>query len=86
MDPLPAESQLGACSHSAKNSNLGTLVGSYANVAAMLDEVADPPGCGGVLPTSGVVVGVDVFGRHIQPLIRFRRYVDACVTTLEPVQ
>jgi pyrimidine oxygenase len=30
---------------SAVNINMGTLVGSYASVAAMLDEVADVPGC-----------------------------------------
>ncbi|WP_204310497.1 hypothetical protein, partial [Stenotrophomonas maltophilia] len=36
---------------SAVNLNMGTLVGSYENVARMLDEVATVPGTGGVLLT-----------------------------------
>jgi pyrimidine oxygenase len=36
---------------SAVNINMGTLVGSYASVARMLDEVAAVPGADGVLLT-----------------------------------
>ena len=36
---------------SAVNINMGTLVGSYASVARMLDEVAAVPGTDGVLRT-----------------------------------
>jgi pyrimidine oxygenase len=36
---------------SAVNINMGTLVGSYASVARMLDEVASVPGTDGVLLT-----------------------------------
>lgn len=32
---------------SAVNINMGTLIGSYAEVAAMLDEMAEVPGTGG---------------------------------------
>ena len=70
-----------AGAESAVNINMGTLVGSYATVAAMLDEVAAVPGCGGVLLTfDDFVAGVDAFGRRIQPLMRSRRHVAA----LEP--
>ena len=37
---------------SAVNLNMGTLVGSYASVARMLDEVAAVPGTGGVRSTT----------------------------------
>ncbi len=80
-------SQSGACSHSAVNINTGNLAGSYGNAAAMLDEMADTSGCGGVLLTSdGFVTGVNVFGRRKQPLLRSRRHVDASTATLEPAQ
>ena len=39
---------------SAVNINMGTLVGSYASVARMLDEVASVPGAEGVLLTSTI--------------------------------
>ncbi|MGI4939358.1 MAG: hypothetical protein ACRYHQ_02095 [Janthinobacterium lividum] len=67
------------------NINTGNLAGSYGNAAAMLDEVADTSGCGGVLLTSdGFVTAVDVFGRRKQPLLRSCRHMDACAATLEP--
>ncbi len=59
---------------SAVNINMGTLVGSYANVARMLDEIAEVPGSGGVLLTfDDFVAGVDDFGLRIQPLMATRR-------------
>ncbi|MGU3537326.1 pyrimidine utilization protein A [Methylobacterium sp. A54F] len=61
---------------SAVNINMGTLVGSYASVARMLDEVASVPGTGGVLLTfDDFVKGVDTFGTRIQPLMASRRHV-----------
>ncbi|WP_353475470.1 pyrimidine utilization protein A [Salipiger sp. H15] len=61
---------------SAVNINMGTLVGSYATVARMLDEVAEVPGTGGVLLTfDDFVVGVEDFGSRIQPLMACRRAV-----------
>jgi pyrimidine oxygenase len=61
---------------SAVNINMGTLVGSYAKVAAMLDEVATVPGTGGVLLTfDEFLTGVEKFGTRIQPLMTSRRHV-----------
>ena len=60
------------------NINMGTLVGSYASVARMLDEMADVPGTGGVLLTfDDFVAGVEAFGTRIQPLMHSRRHVVA---------
>ncbi len=64
---------------SAVNINMGTLVGSYANVARMLDEVATIPGTDGVLLTfDDFLIGIEAFGQRIQPLMRCR----ASVTTM----
>jgi len=58
---------------SAVNLNMGTLVGSYANVARMLDEMATVPGTGGVLLTfDDFLEGVENFGTRIQPLMKSR--------------
>jgi pyrimidine oxygenase len=63
---------------SAVNLNMGTLVGSYANVARMLDEVAQVPGAEGVLLTfDDFVKGVEDFGARIQPLMTCRKSVVA---------
>jgi pyrimidine oxygenase len=59
---------------SAVNLNMGTLVGSYASIAHMLDQMATVPGTGGVLLTfDDFVEGVEMFGTRIQPLMRSRR-------------
>lgn len=61
---------------SAVNINMGTLVGSYATVAALLDEVVSVPGTGGVLLTfDDFLKGLDDFGTRIQPLMRSRRHI-----------
>jgi pyrimidine oxygenase len=61
---------------SAVNLNIGTLVGSYENVARMLDEVAAVPGTGGVLLTfDDFVSGITTFGERIQPLMKSRKAV-----------
>ncbi|RYF80917.1 MAG: pyrimidine utilization protein A [Comamonadaceae bacterium] len=60
-------------SPSAVNINMGTLVGSYASVARMLDQMAEVPGTEGVLLTfDDFVQGVEAFGEHIQPLMHSR--------------
>jgi pyrimidine oxygenase len=61
---------------SAVNINMGTLVGSYATVARMLDEIAAVEGCDGVLLTfDEFIKGTEDFGTRIQPLMACRRHV-----------
>jgi pyrimidine oxygenase len=61
---------------SAVNINMGTLVGSWASVARMLDEVASVPGTQGVMLTfDDFVKGVEDFGQKIQPLMVSRQHV-----------
>ena len=58
----------------AINFNIGTLVGSYESVAAMLDEAADVPGTKGImLIFDDFLQGLEVFGDHIQPRMASRR-------------
>jgi pyrimidine oxygenase len=59
---------------SAVNLNMGTLVGSYANVARMLDEIDSIPGAEGVLLTfDDFLQGIEAFGTRIQPLMKSRQ-------------
>jgi pyrimidine oxygenase len=61
---------------SAVNINMGTLVGSYATVARLLDEVATVEGCEGVLLTfDDFIKGTEDFGARIQPLMQSRQDV-----------
>lgn len=61
---------------SAVNFNMGTLVGSYASVAAMLDEMATVPGTAGALLTfDDFVRGIEDFGTRIQPLMQSRKHI-----------
>jgi pyrimidine oxygenase len=49
------------------------LVGSYASVAKMLDELAAVPGVRGVMMTfDDFVIGMEQFGTRIMPLMRCR--------------
>jgi pyrimidine oxygenase len=51
--------------------NQGVLVGSYASVARMLDEMAAVPGVKGVMMTfDDFVIGMEQFGTRIMPLMR----------------
>jgi len=62
----------------AVNMNMGTLVGSYEKVAAMLDEVAEVEGTGGImLVFDDFLRGLDDFGQRIQPLMSCRADVVA---------
>jgi len=57
----------------AINFNMGTLVGSYAAVAAMLDEAARVPGTKGIMLTfDDFLIGMEQFGQRIQPLMKCR--------------
>ena len=58
----------------AVNMNIGTLVGSYAKVARMLDDMDAVEGCSGIMLTfDDFLVGMDQFGQRIQPLMISRR-------------
>ena len=53
--------------------NQGVLVGSYATVAKMLDELSTVPGVRGVMMTfDDFVIGMEQFGTRIMPLMRCR--------------
>jgi pyrimidine oxygenase len=81
---MPAGSQSGVRARSAVSINVAIPVGSFANVAAMLDGVAGVPGCGDVLLTfDDFRFGVDVFERRKQPLLRFGRHIGVYATTLK---
>jgi pyrimidine oxygenase len=57
--------------------NQGVLIGSYASVAGMLDQVAGIPGVRGVMLTfDDFVIGMEQFGTRIQPLMASRRTVE----------
>jgi pyrimidine oxygenase len=59
-----------------KPSYLQTLCGSYRKVAGMLDEFAEMDGVAGVmLAFDDFLVGMDQFGRYIQPLMKSRAHV-----------
>lgn len=71
-----------ASSVSPVNINMGTLVGSFENVASMLDEIAEVQGTDGVLLTfDDFVQGVEDFGSKIQPLMKSRINVDTPVAS-----
>jgi pyrimidine oxygenase len=54
------------------------LIGGYASVARMLDELDDVEGLGGVmLVFDDFVEGVEAFGQYIQPLMQSRRHIAA---------
>jgi pyrimidine oxygenase len=56
--------------------NQGVLVGSYASVARMLDELSTVPGVGGVMLTfDDFVIGMEQFGTRIMPLMQCRTNV-----------
>ena len=60
----------------AINFNMGTLVGSYASVARMLDEAASVPGTKGLMLTfDDFLIGMEQFGQRIQPLMQSRTKV-----------
>ena len=63
---------------SAVNFNMGTLVGSYASVARMMDELDTLDGLAGVMLTfDDFIAGMENFGTRIQPLMASRKHVTA---------
>jgi pyrimidine oxygenase len=82
-----SSSQAAADKYAADNSTAGRirrraplpnsgskLIGSYATVARLLDDMAEIDGLAGVMLTfDDFVIGVEQFGQRIQPLMRSRR-------------
>ncbi|WP_425918089.1 pyrimidine utilization protein A [Acinetobacter sp. TSRC1-2] len=65
-----------ASSVSPVNINMGTLVGSFENVAKMLDEIGEIEGTEGILLTfDDFIQGVEDFGQKIQPLMKCREHI-----------
>jgi pyrimidine oxygenase len=59
---------------SAVNFNMGTVVGSYATVAKLLDQLDTVEGIAGVMLTfDDFILGLEAFGEHIQPLMASRK-------------
>ena len=57
---------------------MGTLVGSYAKIAEMLDGLAEIPGTKGIMLTfDDFLEGIEKFGEKIQPLMKSRSSVKA---------
>ena len=57
----------------AINFNMGTLVGSYATVARLLDECATVAATKGIMLTfDDFLIGMEQFGQRIQPLMKCR--------------
>jgi pyrimidine oxygenase len=79
-DTAPSETSMASAIQRASlpiNFNMGTLVGSYAKIAAMLDEAAEMPGVKGIMLTfDDFLAGMDAYGTRIQPLMRCRRHID----------
>ena len=49
------------------------LIGSYENVARMLDRIAQTPGLSGIMLTfDDFIVGIEQFGQYIQPQMKSR--------------
>ena len=54
------------------------LIGSYENVARMLDVMAATPGLGGIMLTfDDFITGIEQFGQYIQPRMRSRSTLSA---------
>ena len=67
---------LGNADQNATASYLQTLCGSYATIAAALDEMAAISGVAGVmLAFDDFVLGMEQFGGHIQPLMKSRGHI-----------
>jgi len=62
---------------SVVNINMGTIVGSYATCARLLDQIDTIDGCEGVLLTfDDFIKGTEDFGTRIQPLMQSRQHLD----------
>jgi pyrimidine oxygenase len=72
-DPFATKSRLTRTGKEKLPTSMGVLVGSYASIARMLDELAGVPGvCGVMLTFDDFIIGMEQFGTRIQPLMASR--------------
>jgi pyrimidine oxygenase len=72
-DPFATKSRLTRTGAAKLPTSMGVLVGAYASVARMLDELATVPGVRGVMLTfDDFVIGMEQFGTRIGPLMACR--------------
>jgi pyrimidine oxygenase len=75
-DPLAQPNRYRTSGHGKLPTTQGVLIGSYASVARMLDQVAEIPGVRGVMLTfDDFVIGMEQFGTRIQPLMASRSMI-----------
>jgi pyrimidine oxygenase len=73
-DPLSVTGRFVATTEKKLPTSQGVLVGSYAAIARMLDEMAAVPGVQGAMLTfDDFVIGMEQFGTRIQPLMKCRQ-------------
>jgi pyrimidine oxygenase len=73
-DKLSVAGRFTATTEKKLPTSQGVLVGSYASIARMLDEMAAVPGVQGAMLTfDDFVIGMEQFGTRIQPLMASRR-------------
>jgi pyrimidine oxygenase len=66
-------SNLASVIKSPQPTGIQKLIGSYENIARMLDEISQIPDLAGVMLTfDDFIVGMEQFGEHIQPLMKSR--------------
>jgi pyrimidine oxygenase len=72
-DPMSVAGRFNVATEQRLPTNQGVLVGSYAKVAALLDELSEVPGVAGAMMTfDDFVIGMEQFGTRIQPLMKSR--------------
>ena len=73
-DPFAQPNKRRVMGDGALPTNQGVLCGSYAHIAAMLDEMSTVPGVDGVMMTfDDFVIGMEQFGTRIMPLMKCRQ-------------
>ncbi len=72
-DPFSVAGRFNVSTEQRLPTNQGVLVGSYAKVAGLLDELSAVPGVQGVMMTfDDFVIGMEQFGTRIMPLMKCR--------------
>ena len=72
-DPMSVAGRFNVATEKRLPTNQGVLCGSYAKVAALLDDLAAVPGVAGAMMTfDDFIIGMEQFGTRIQPLMKCR--------------